>query len=118
VKLNQNEFDRFRHNIEHEDNLINHRTSWLLISQSFLLGACVAANTYPFVIKVVGTIIAISSELGTVAAICALDRLRRECSAGFEGTVPPLISDPVVHWMGLVAPLALPIVFAIVWWVV
>jgi hypothetical protein len=34
-------YDRYRRQVEHEDNLVNHRVSWLVASQSFLLGTYV-----------------------------------------------------------------------------
>ena len=36
-----------RGRIEHEDNLINHRFSWLIMSQSFLLTAFVLLRNHP-----------------------------------------------------------------------
>jgi hypothetical protein len=45
--FSQDEYHRFhlfRALIEHEDNLLNHRVSWVLLSQSFLMAAFVAAN--------------------------------------------------------------------------
>lgn len=112
------EFDRFRGNVEHEDNLINHRTSWLLISQSFLLGACVASGKYPYPVKLVGTIISVASACSVAAAIWALADIRKKTIEGFEGCVPPLMSSPFVHKLGLVAPVVVHILYIMIWWFV
>src|SRR5436309_10710862 len=98
-----------RSRIEHEDNLINHRVSWLMSSQAFLLTAFVLLrnnptffeqyavaqgnaplpdvyiserNTLVYVITVAGSLIAACSTIGVFAAFLAIARWRQEVQEG------------------------------------
>jgi len=115
VTLTATEYDRYRSNIEHEDDLINHRLSWLLIAQSFLLGACVAAANTPIVVRVVGIATCATTYISLLAAIASIRSLRRACQNRIPADFPSIVGDPPLHTMGLVGPLTVPIIFVVAW---
>jgi hypothetical protein len=128
--------DQGRKRIEQEDNLINHRVSWLIGSQSFLLTAFVLLRNNPsyypesqaqvtltlaylqrtdllvYVIVVVGALIALCSSLAVFAAFMAISSWRGKVP---EGERQFLTSDATLaHLGGLAAVLPGP-VLASVW---
>ena len=113
--LTPEEYDRFLSNIEHEDNLINHRLSWLLVSQSFLFGASVAANPVPSIIRIIGIVSALASYVGLVAAILSIATLSRLCEERIPDRFPPAVGAAPLHAMGLVAPIVIPPIFVLGW---
>lgn len=125
-----------RKRIEQEDNLINHRVSWLIGSQSFLLTAFVLLRNNPgyypesqaqvaltlayvqrtdllvYVIIVAGALIALCSSLGVFAAFMAISSWRNKVK---ESDRTYLTSDATLaHLGGLAAVLPGP-VLASVW---
>src|SRR5437660_1319996 len=81
------EREQGRSRIEHEDNLINHRFSWLIMSQSFLLTAFVLLRNNPdyykpehlqktallvYFIILSGLVVAFCSFCGVLAAFLAI----------------------------------------------
>lgn len=125
-----------RKRIEQEDNLVNHRVSWLIGSQSFLLTAFVLLRNNPsyypdsqaqvaltlayiqrtdllvYVIIVAGALIALCSSLGVFAAFMAISSWRRKVK---EADRQFLTSDATLaHLGGLAAVLPGP-VFASLW---
>jgi hypothetical protein len=106
---------RFRSVIEHEDHLVNHRLSWLLIAQSFLLGACVAAESTPEVIRTIGVLTCGVTFVSVLAAEVAIVKLARKFTGGVPDGCPPLVSQWVVHGFGLIGPCTLPLLFAYAW---
>ena len=127
----------FRSRLEHEDNLISQRLSWLVASQSFLFTA------YAIVLNELGTpdtptaaevmeqrqllfrlipIVAVltcgfisMSILAAVRAIVMLRDLYRARVAETNPVLPPIQTSVVTRRMGLLAPLLLPVVFICVW---
>lgn len=115
---------------EHEDHLINHRITWLLGSQTLLLGAygllnqrltdwffCPTANQRNHLIFLlselpsVGFWLSLALGLGLVAALIAMLVLKRDDKKHGER------SD--VRWYttvgGWIAGIALPIIFCVAW---
>lgn len=109
------EYDRYRHNIEHEDELINHRLTWLLISQSFLFGACVAAGSVPFALRVASVVLCLCVYMSIIAAIRSISFLRAEVDGRAPSNCPPIVGADKSHTFGLVAPLGIPIVLILGW---
>lgn len=110
-------FENYRQIIEHEDNLINHRVSWLLIAQSFLLGACVASGKYPFIIIFFGFISTLISYLSIRAALSALKILKDEVYETPElmEHKPKTISTDSISSLGDFGAKYLPISFLAIW---
>jgi hypothetical protein len=124
-----------RSQIEHEDNLVSQRLSWLLASQSFLFTAyaIVVVNLTvghtPWamrqehllltVIPVVSILTCVLVYATIVAAIFAIVHLRRVYnsraeSAGMAG-LPPVQGYRQTQIFGQIGPLLLPPVFLAVW---
>lgn len=125
----------FRNRIEHEDNLVMQRLSWLMASQSFLFtayaivtsnlttAAAISANvhlhhlvTLSHIIPVVGLLNSFLIFVSILAALKAIRELRRR----YERQPQPLQAirlqtSRTVRWAGLSAPLLLPLMFFAVW---
>ncbi|HUJ72890.1 MAG TPA: hypothetical protein VLZ30_11655 [Verrucomicrobiae bacterium] len=124
-----------RERIEHEDNLVVQRLSWLVASQSFLFTAyAIVTNglasqppTYPVhfmnqlhrlfqLIPVVGTLTSVLIYVSILAAVVAMRRLRNSYRSRFgKDDDLPIQAGPSIRLLGYTAPLLLPLVFTIVW---
>jgi hypothetical protein len=125
----------FRDRIEHEDNLIVQRLTWLVASQAFLFTAyAIATNglatldprasgayqeqtTLLFrLIPTVAISVALLIEISILAALRAIRELRRLYQAkGTSSEVPPIQTAATTRLLGLSAPLLLPVLFVSVW---
>jgi hypothetical protein len=131
-------FEQVRRVVEHEDNLINHRFSWLIAAQSLLLAGWAqlsdrTARTVPLHcepatalrsylaqdrIALVGLASALFTYVSIWAAIIALERLRtHEPMSPFQDPFrcPRLTSPTWRHRLGLLGPVAVPPAFAALW---
>lgn len=120
-----------RSEIEHEDQLINHRLSWLVSSQSFLLTAFAISVNAPVQFKtpayehlnaLLFKLLPYAGLASTVliyptilAAIASLFRLRRQAGNRRPSGLPPAHGPLGLVLFGLSGPLLIPWVFAIVW---
>lgn len=124
-RLGADAYLEVRQQVEHEDNLLNHRLTWLMTSQSFLFAVYAiqyAAPTggpaaYLFqVIPVVGIVCAGLIYLSVVAAVGALENLRLSFEDKPNAPLhPPLVSPGWTLVSGLVAPIGMPILLVYVW---
>ena len=126
----------FRNRIEHEDNLIMQRLSWLVASQSFLFTAyAIALNglisvpataTGPLVrlekllLQLVPVVAVLTCSLiyaSIIAAVKAIRALRESYRSPFVETkvLPDVMAATPIRRLGLSAPLLLPLVFTVVW---
>ena len=125
----------FRDRIEHEDNLIVQRLSWLVASQAFLFSAyAITTNglttldprtpgayqeqaTLLFrLIPTVAISVALLIDISILAALRAIRQLRRLYQAkGTSPEVPPIQTSATTRLLGLSAPLLLPVLFVSVW---
>jgi hypothetical protein len=125
----------FRNRIEHEDNLIMQRLSWLMASQSFLftayaivtngLGASPANGGNVFVnhLSILGRIIPVVALLNSLLifiSILAALKAIRELRSGYQRQPTvleaiPLQTSRVARVLGLSAPVLLPLLFFAVW---
>jgi hypothetical protein len=120
-----------RSRIEHEDNLINQRVSWLVSSQSFLLtGFAIAANgpvqdpglpagalraRLMSLLPGVGIACAVLVLIAMFGGFMALGELRRIAKEKFTAERTPLIVRTRVEFLGISAPAVLPVVFLLTW---
>lgn len=120
-----------RGQIEHEDQLINHRLSWLVSAQSFLLTAYAITLNAPVqfsipayeklnrilfrLLPLSGLAVVTLIYLTIIAAILALLRLRALADGELPGGLPPIHGHRGTMWLGLIGPLLIPCVFAVVW---
>jgi hypothetical protein len=121
--------------IKHEDDLIGQRTTWLVISQSFLFGTFVAVLSLPgetamavayakllvVVIPLVGVLLPIVVLLALYAAASAIRQWRAEqdrlCGTpeGQELDWPRLKHRTQVVLLGNLLPVAVALGFALAW---
>lgn len=127
-------YQLFRSRIEHEDNLIIQRLSWLMASQSFLFtayaivtngltGSAANANTFANRLQTLVQIIPIVALLNSFliavsifAALIAIKQLR--CSYQKQPVtleIMPLQTSRTARVLGLSAPVLLPLLFLAVW---
>jgi hypothetical protein len=125
----------FRSRIEHEDNLIMQRLSWLMASQSFLFTAyaivtngmtsapTISGNVFVNHLLTLARIIPIVALLNSLlilvsilAALKAIRELRDDYRRG-PGIleVIPLQTSRFARTLGLSAPVLLPLLFLAVW---
>jgi len=120
-----------RQRIEHEDNLVNQRLSWLVGSQSFLITAFAISLNAPTqfyspryvevhqkllhllpVVAIASILVLMLTLLGAVSALSAL----RRCSdliATAEDV--PIHSSTAIRWLGLSAAFGIPLIFLVFW---
>lgn len=128
-------YQLYRSRIEHEDNLIMQRLSWLMASQSFLFtayaivtnGLIVSAtnsasafvNHMRTLIKIIPIVALLNSLLiatSIFAALIAIKQLR--CGYKKQGAtleILPLQTTRAARTLGLSAPVLLPLLFLAVW---
>jgi hypothetical protein len=125
----------FRSRIEHEDNLILQRLSWLVASQSFLFTAyAITTNGLTGIeakvaggfleqsallfrlIPTVAICVALLIYISILAALRAIRQIRRLYQArSLSPDLPPIQTAATTRLLGLSAPLLLPLLFVSVW---
>jgi hypothetical protein len=125
----------FRSRIEHEDNLIIQRLSWLVASQSFLFtayaittngltsfdpkyagGFLEQAELLFQLIPTVAICVALLIYISILAALRAIRQIRRlYLLKSPPGDLPPIQTAVTTRLLGMSAPLLLPILFVSVW---
>lgn len=130
-------YNLIRQRIEHEDNLIVQRLSWLVASQSFLFTAYAivlnglttppqpATETVIHQQMRLSRLIPLTAMMscaliyvGIAAAVKAIADLRRSYRSRFpsnETELPGIQTGGLTRALGLAAPLLLPLVFIGVW---
>ena len=127
----------FRNRIEHEDNLIMQRLSWLVASQSFLFTAqaitlsgllSVPPNASSSLVELeklllhlIPAVAILTSGLiyvGIIAAVKAIRTLRDSYQSRFgneQASLPGIMTNDRIRIFGLAAPVLLPLIFIVVW---
>ena len=132
-------YNLIRSRIEHEDNLVVQRLSWLVASQSFLFTAyAIVTNglaTQPALqpgcerflaqlqllnqlIPVVGTLTSVLIYVSILAAVASMRRLRNSYHSRFpddEKGVPAIMTCAPIRLLGHSASVLLPLVFITIW---
>jgi hypothetical protein len=129
-------YNLVRERLEHEDNLIVQRLTWLVGSQSFLFTAyAIVSNglmsqppqpaSQHFeeqlqllfqLIPIVAMLTCVLIYISILAAVMTMRKLRSGYRSRFgpeEDALPPIMTAAPVRLFGLVAPLLLPLVFTI-----
>ena len=119
-------YERYCRQIDKEDNLIDQRLNWMLVSQSLLFGALglsdkqIAGLMY-FIIPLVGIGVSILVGESVRAAVKSLkhyrDDLEKACRPGDDKNLclPQLHREPQNLSRGLVSPKSLPWLFFGAW---
>jgi hypothetical protein len=128
-------YQLFRNRIEHEDNLIMQRLSWLMASQSFLFtayaivtngltasplaGGNVFVSRLSTLARIIPIVALLNSLLILVSILAALKAIRELRSGYCEKPgileVIPLQTSRIARTLGLSAPVLLPLLFLAVW---
>ena len=125
-----------RDQIQHEDNLIVQRLSWLMAAQSFFFsGYGIIATAAPqprnpllakqqdLLFNIIPAVACISDILiycSVIAGALALYRLRRAYTTHVSsvGGFPEIEGNRLTRWLGIASPIFLPLVFLIAWLIV
>ncbi len=127
-------YQLFRSRIEHEDNLIMQRLSWLMASQSFLFtayaivsngltnspapGADVFVNHLTVLSRIIPIVALVNSLLILISILAALKgirELRNEYCRHPMLEAITLQTSPSTRVLGMSAPVLLPLLFLAVW---
>jgi hypothetical protein len=129
------QYHAVRSQIEHEDNLVSQRLSWLLASQSFLFTAYAITLNGPSqshfksfetnsillmsLLALVGIVSALLIWASILAGIAAMRQLRagfeRNVGAGLPGGLPPIQTTGIAFRAGQFGPVLIPLLFIGVW---
>jgi hypothetical protein len=125
------DFTLIQTRLSHEDDLVNQRVSWLVNSQSFLLTAyaitlnglaadaskplAVVQRKLLDLLPVVGVACVLLVCVALVGGLCALAELRRFAATKYPKDRLFLISKPTTQFLGVSAPVLIPIVFLAIW---
>jgi hypothetical protein len=125
------DFTLIQARLSHEDDLVNQRVSWLVNSQSFLLTAyaitlnglaadaskplAVVQRKLLDLLPVVGVACVLLVCVALVGGLCALAELRRFAATNYSKDRLFLISKPTTQFLGVSAPVLIPIVFLVIW---
>src|ERR1700744_384563 len=115
------DFTLIQARLSHEDDLVNQRVSWLVNSQSFLLTAYaitlngLAADASKPLAIVQRKLLTMLPVVGIacvalVGGLCALGELRRFAATKYPKDRLFLISKPTSQFLGVSAPVLIPIV--------
>jgi hypothetical protein len=125
------DFSLIQSRLSHEDDLINQRVSWLVNSQSFLLTAyaitlngLAADASKPLAIvqrkllnllPVVGIVCVVLVAVALLAGLSAIGELRSYAATNYAKDRLFLIAKPTTQFLGVSAPILIPLVFLVIW---
>ena len=125
------DFSLIQARLSHEDDLINQRVSWLVNSQSFLLTAyaitlngLAADASKPLAIvqrkllnllPMVGVACVLLVCAALIGGLCVLAELRHFAATKYPKDRLSLISKPTSQFLGVSAPVLIPLVFLAIW---
>lgn len=120
------EYKAIREKWIHEDNVINHRLSWLMISEAMLLAAYGWSVTSPqpktekllILLPIFGLVFALAIGASVFAAIIAQNHLAQWGDAKKWREPFSVDTFSPVNWVGRFAAIVLPIFIFIVWLIV
>jgi len=104
----------------HEDTLVNHRMSWLIVSEGLLFTAYGAQSARPLSwltlgFPFFGIVVAVLIGVGIYTAMAATDEIKRQFHlAGLADLCPLAPSNHIAH-RGRWAAKAMPFVFGAMW---
>ena len=125
------QLDALRRRIEHEDNLVSQRLSWLVASQAFLLTAfAISLNAAPDLkppsyaaanhalvayLPYAGVACILILWLTLAGALWSMAVLRAQADKITQPGDFPIHSRASIRWLGFAAPIAIPAVFLFLW---
>jgi hypothetical protein len=129
LPFSQKTYDRYCRQIDKEDNLIDQRLNWMIVSQSLLFGALGVSNQHIaglmyLIIPLVGIGVSILVGTSVWAAVSSLQHYRvcleEACPREDDKNMclPELHREAKNLSLGLVSPKALPWLFLVAWIVI
>ena len=125
------DFSLIQARLSHEDDLVNQRVSWLVSSQSFLMTAyaitlngLAADASKPLAIvqrkllellPIVGVACVLLVCVALIGGLCAISELRRFAATKYQKDRLFLISKPTTQFLGVSAPVLIPLAFLVIW---
>lgn len=125
------DFSLIQARLAHEDDLVNQRVSWLVSSQSFLLTAyaitlnglaadaskplAVVQRKLLNLLPVVGSVCVLLVCIALIGGLCAIAELRQFAATNYPKNRLFLISKPTPQFLGVSAPVLIPLVFLVIW---
>jgi hypothetical protein len=125
------DFSLVQARLSHEDDLVNQRVSWLVSSQSFLLTAyaitlngLAADASKPLAIvqrklltllPIVGVACVLLVCVALIGGLCAIGELRHFAATEYPKDRLFLICKPTTQFLGVSAPVLIPLVFLVIW---
>ncbi len=131
MDVNHEALEIIRRRLEHEDNLVNQRLSWILMSQAFLLtGYAILLNApidlrselharhhalLMWLIPLTGIVTVVLIWVSIVGALIAMRDLRARATThpGFDSS--HIQGRGTTRCLGMAAPLLIPAVFLLSW---
>ena len=120
-------YDRYCRQLDKEDQLINERINWLLVSQSLLFAAVGLSSegVTSIILKAVpwvGLFSSVGIGISVLAAVLSLKKYRKTLldkvccpSSNPDECYPQLHRSKFNIALGLVSPIVLPLVFCVAW---
>jgi hypothetical protein len=131
MTADQETLESIRRRLEHEDNLVNQRLSWILMSQAFLLtGYAILLNAPTslrsellvrhhglllWLIPLTGLVTVWLIWLAILGALIAMKDLRAAAARHRGVDAAHIQGRGLTRWLGLCAPLLIPPVFLLTW---
>jgi len=125
------DFSLIQARLSHEDDLVNQRVSWLVNSQSFLLTAYAItlnglatdaskplANVQRKLLEllpVVGAACVVLVCIALIGGLWAIAELRHFAATTYPKDRLFLISKPTTQFLGVSAPVLIPLAFLVIW---
>jgi hypothetical protein len=130
-KLTNDEYFKIAHQqIEHEDDLINHRVTWLILGEAIFFASYfqvmvstgdTAMRSHAWLLIVLGIAMCMVISVSIIAAVANLYTLRHKLTGFYvyeDFPIPNVTSTKqlqVIRLAGLFTPLTLPFVILVVW---
>ncbi len=123
-------YERYCHELDKEDKLLNDRVTWLLVSQSILfaavkLGGNRVGEDKVIIIAILGCALSVILWFSVLAAICSFLKYRSKLKDSYpeddncRKAYPQLDRCLVLILFGFIAPFTLPIIFFHAWlWII
>jgi hypothetical protein len=120
----QERYNYIAHQINREDNLVNHRLTWTLQLNGFLFTALALISDkvdpstkafFLYALPATGLIVSLAGLMGVLAANHQLNYLTQEWDPKTKVLWPRPFGAPLARWLGKFPSLAPVIVLSIVW---
>lgn len=111
-------YEARRSNIEHEDELIDHRLQWLLLGQSFLMGGCIAVGKVSPIVMGIGITWCVVASVGISAAVRNINIVKGPYDTkedALPNGAPAIVGAGPLHSFGLIPAIAMPALMAVAW---